>query len=265
MGKNAKNILYYYDFWTESVLPVKLLSQRPCLQDDLFPSFAVGCGGCPEMPWGLWFCVLGGDTILPQPPLCLLVSARQVRHREQQAVWLQATCTLFLFLSILLPPWLTRSWLLLSFCLSRQWSHNAARDLGWTPSSAQCFEKRSSRQLIWFGLHSALTTPPARRAGGEAGGWWRRKIHGPQCDAAANLVLSGWKCSLLICSSENRIRFTLFPLPLFFLTGIHRTCKLCWFKNKKKDQNPLMFYDSFFSKIQTQMAVQRLLDANLVL
>lgn len=38
------------------------------------------CGGSPVMPWGVWFCVLGDNPILSQPPLCLLVSARQLRH-----------------------------------------------------------------------------------------------------------------------------------------------------------------------------------------
>lgn len=56
------------------------------------------------------------------------------------------------------------------------------------------------------------------------------------CDAAANLVLSGWKCSLLIYSSKYRITRTLFLLPLFLLTGIHRTSKMK--KTKKTPKTP---------------------------
>lgn len=169
MGRNSKNFLNYcYYFYPESVLPMKLLSQRPCLQDDLFPCFAAGRDGSSPMPWGLWFYVLGDNPILSQPPLCLVVSARQLRHTR--AAGCVASGHLYtLPLSLHPPPPAAHKILVAPFASLIRKATVLQRDLAWAPSSALCLEKRSSRPLIWFGLCSALTASSARRGGGERG------------------------------------------------------------------------------------------------
>lgn len=122
MGRNAKNIVNYYDFYPESVLLMKLLSQRAVLAGWLIPLFCSGVWWIPGDALVI-LCAWGVTQSFPNLPFVFLSVSGSSGTRGQQAVWLQATCTFFLFLSILLPPRLMSSWLLVSLCLSYQRSH----------------------------------------------------------------------------------------------------------------------------------------------
>lgn len=196
MGRNAKNILNNYDFYPESVWPKKLLSQRPCSQDDLFPCLVMGCGGSLGMPWGLWFCVLGHNPVLFQPPawpLCLLVSARQLRH--MRAAGCVASGHLYTLPLPLHPPPPVAHEVLVAHVrlpvLSEKPLCCRGPGLGTFLSPVLWGKVKQATNLIWslFSTHNSSCKERRGRGGRmvEGGVPWT------PCDASANLVLSAWE------------------------------------------------------------------------
>lgn len=191
-----------------STPPVLNLCKRNCFQRDHAECCACRttglAGECSGFLWYSGACVLvypGRRVIQFLPvlqfgPFLFLICASSLGRGGQQAVWLLATCTLFLFHSFFLPR-ARNSWgpcCSMSIWLSYQTSQCTATDLAQASSAVLCFEERSKRQLIWFGFCSVLASPLARKRGGEWGqvDWWEGRSM-DLCDAEGSLVHLGWE------------------------------------------------------------------------
>lgn len=206
MGRNVK----FFCFLFGGFFPHFSSWSWICLEKEIVPrmTYSLPFPCLAGMPWGPCSGVPRGITQslpgLQFGPFFFSSVPSGSGAGGQQAVWLLATCTSFLFLSLLLPPpKKTHEVLVARGCLPYQKCHCAARDLAQASSAALCFKKRSNGQLIWFGFYSVLATSSARKGGGvRRGDWWRgRSVEPMWCCNKPGASLGG-KCSPLIYSSE---------------------------------------------------------------